>query len=106
MAARKGARYLAPLALAAAVAGTYFVVHQNLHSRKPAATARQLTNRLTTPAAHVRPRHGSPRFYVVRPGDNLSEIALRTGVSLATIETLNPAIDPSSLQVGHRLRLR
>jgi len=43
---------------------------------------------------------------VVRAGDTLSEIALRTHVSVTTIERLNPRVTANSLQVGQRLRLR
>jgi lysozyme len=45
-------------------------------------------------------------FYVVRAGDTLSEIALRTHVSVATIERLNPHVAANAMQVGQRLRLR
>ena len=107
MAARKGARFLAPLALAAAVAGTYFVVHQTLHTSKHAATTPLVTGQQTTPTAQSSGRRRRPpRFYVVKPGDNLSEIAFKTGVPLSTIEHLNPSVSANALQVGHRLRLR
>jgi LysM repeat protein len=106
MAARKGARFLAPLALAAAVAGTYLVVHQTLHSSKHATATTQSRNQLAPPTTPSRRGHRPPRFYVVKPGDNLSEIAAKTKVSLGTIEALNPRLDPNALQVGHRIRLR
>lgn len=44
-------------------------------------------------------------FYKVRPGDTLSHIALRTGVSLATLKSLN-GIDGDFIRVGRKLRVR
>lgn len=100
-----GARVLAPLALAATVAAIYVLAHRELatkHDAKPAARApHQVTN------ASPRPRHAAPRrFYVVKSGDTLSNISLRTGVSVQAIEALNPGVDPNALQTGYRLRLR
>ena len=100
MVRRSRARYLAPIALAAAIAGTYLVVHQALTVKKTTAH--------TQPADGVRP-HGKfarVRFYRVRPGDNLTSIAGRTGIPLTTLEALNPHVDPNALQRGQRLRLR
>ena len=51
--------------------------------------------------------HARPTFYVVKPGDTLSAIASKTGVSLATLEALNRSLGPTfALQTGQRLRLR
>lgn len=105
---RNPARYVAPLALAAAVTGTYVIVHHalgNKHSSTPTATV------LTT--STVARHHGSSgsgsskaKFYVVRPGDSLSAIAAKTGISMTTILALNPHLNPSALQPSQRLRLR
>jgi LysM repeat protein len=43
---------------------------------------------------------------VVKPGDSLSAISVKTHVSVATLEALNPGIDPNALQTGQRLTLR
>ena len=43
---------------------------------------------------------------MVRPGDGLDLIASRTGVSLQTLEALNPGVSSTSLRVGQRLILR
>jgi LysM repeat protein len=101
MARRSRARYLAPIALAATIAGTYVIVHDALRAKTKA------------PHAHVvisptRP-HGKfakTKYYAVQAGDSMSAIAAKTGVSLSTLESLNPHVDPNSLQTGQRLRLR
>ena len=50
--------------------------------------------------------HKGPRFYRVKPGDTPTSIASKTGVSLTQIEQLNPDIDPQTLNVGDRIKLR
>ena len=104
---RSPARYLAPLALAASITATILVVEHGLrHSAAPPHSARASpAGRSSGGPAPV--RHGRlPRFYTVRPGDTLSEIAARTGVALSTLQALNPSVSPDSLQPGQRLRLR
>ena len=41
----------------------------------------------------------------MKPGDTLTVIADKTGVSLETIQRLNPDVDPQALQTGQRLKL-
>jgi nucleoid-associated protein YgaU len=100
MVARSRARYLAPLALAATITATYLIV-----DGQPASNH-------STPSAHLgrdRPQHGpfaKAKFYVVQSGDSLSQISLRTGIAVATLETLNHNVNPGALQTGQRLRLR
>jgi len=40
-------------------------------------------------------RRGSPRFYTVKPGDNLAAIAEETGVPLDDLRALNPELGGS-----------
>jgi LysM repeat protein len=107
MAARKGGRYLAPIALAAVVAAIYVLVHRELGTTR-AATHTSSTAVLTSTTTHRatsthRPR---PKYYVVRSGDTFSSIAVKNGVSLSTLESLNPHVQPGALQTGQRLLLR
>jgi LysM repeat protein len=101
MAARNRARYLAPIALTATIAATYLVVHNGLATTpKPPVT--QAARQQDSPKhqfAHV-------KMYTVQPGETLTSISVKTGISLATLESLNPNINPDSLQAGQRLRLR
>jgi LysM repeat protein len=101
MARRSRARYLAPIALAATIAGTYVIVHDSLRAKTKASHSHVVV--ITT-----RP-HGKfakKKYYAVQPGDSMTEIAAKTGVPLSTLESLNPHVDPNSLQTGQRLRLR
>jgi LysM repeat protein len=105
------ARFLAPLALAAAVAAVFYVVkHSDIgggDAKKPAATATAPKKPTKAKKAKKAKRKASKaRTYRVRSGDTLSKIALRTGVSVAVIEELNPGLDPQTLTVGRKIKLR
>jgi lysozyme len=104
MVARSRARYLAPIALVAAVIATYFLVHGSLNSKRSATSVQQHVVQ-TTRTAHTRTAK-PPTVYVVKSGDSLSAISAKTGISVATLESLNPSVDPNALQTGQRLTLR
>ena len=96
------ARYLAPIALAAAAVGSFVIVNSGLQTDHPATSHRQ-------PPRHAPVTHGKfarAKFYTVQVGDSLTAIAAKTGIPLATLEALNPTVSPDSLQTGQRLRLR
>ena len=48
----------------------------------------------------------APATYVVESGDTLTSIAAKTGVPVATIQKLNPNVDPQILITGQTLKLR
>ncbi len=100
MAARKGARFLAPIALAATIAGTYLIVHQGLTAKSSTSQHSATTHR------HAHGKYARAKFYVIQGGDSMTSIAHKTGVALNTLEELNPSVDPNTLQTGQRLRLR
>ncbi len=101
MADRNPARLAALLALLMAAVAVVVVIQASgsgSSSHPPAVTRTARTHRVK----HVR---APPRNYVVQAGDTLSTIAAKTGVSLATIQRLNPGIDPQALQTGQSLKL-
>ena len=104
MASRSRARYLAPVALIATIAGAFLIVRHDTASH--ATTTQSHQAEALRPAKGVERRFAVAKVYVVQPGDILSRIATKTGVSLSTLESLNPTLDPNSLQAGQRLRLR
>ncbi|MBV9336729.1 MAG: LysM peptidoglycan-binding domain-containing protein [Solirubrobacterales bacterium] len=103
---RNPARYLAPLALAAAATATYLIVHHALEDKhaSPAPAIVQTTSTHARSGGHA--NAAKAKFYLVQPNDTLSKIATRTGVSLSTLEALNPSINPDALHPTQRLRLR
>jgi LysM repeat protein len=106
MARRSRARFLAPIALIAVIAGTYAIVHAGLNPKADTPTRATSTTGTTKAQTTAHRKFAKARFYVVQQGDSLTSIAARTGVSLTAIEALNPNVDPNALQTGQRLRLR
>lgn len=98
-------RYVAPIAIAAVAVATYTIVHHALKHKDTTASLSivSTTTSSTRTAAHKVTR---ARFYFVQQNDTLSKIAAKTGVGLATIEQLNPNINPDALHLHQRLRLR
>ena len=47
-----------------------------------------------------------PDYYRVRAGDTLAAIAVKTHIPIARMRLLNPAVQPTALFIGQRLRLR
>jgi len=99
----KSARYMAPIALAAVAVGIYLIVHAGLATHPRTATHSGLVLGGTSGQGSLRK---TPKFYVVKRGDTLSAISIKTRVSILSISTLNPNLSPNSLQTGQRLRLR
>lgn len=53
-----------------------------------------------------KPKPPGPMFWTVRAGQSYGSIAAATGISIVTLEQLNPTLKPSSVQPGDRVRLR
>jgi Tfp pilus assembly protein FimV len=99
------ARLLAPIAIIAVAVAIYLIVHATVdkhhhtvshHHHSAHASGRH----------HHKHHHPAPKFYVVKPGDTLSAIAVRTHISLTRLQALNPNVSANTLQTGQRLRLR
>jgi LysM repeat protein len=72
-----------------------------------AATSARTPGSLTTAAqpAATAAAVSSPRRYVVQPGDSLETIAARSGLSPATLASVNQLDDPDLLQPGSQLEI-
>jgi LysM repeat protein len=99
MAVTNPGRLLAPVALVAAIVAVVLVTTSALghHHAVRARTDRH------APVVHRTVSQKS--YYVIRIGDSLSSISVKTGVPISKLEALNPSIDPGALQAGQRLRL-
>ena len=102
------AKFGAPAAFLAAATAAVLLVRAGLHTTAaPAPTATR-----SQPAAVVsnhpaaRTTAPSKRFYVIRTGDTLGDIAGRLGVPVARLLALNPGVRPTSLRIGQRIRTR
>lgn len=103
----KTARFVPPIALAAIVFGVYLIVHSTYLKHTPPTPTHSgaVVVNGRRQVAHTG-RH-RPKYYTVKPGDTLSSIADKTGVSMAKITSLNPSLatSPNNLQTGQRLKL-
>jgi len=91
--------FLWPAAFLAAV--TAGVLGWRAVSHPAPATAKA---RSAKPSAAARPKPKS--YYRVRAGDTLTAVSARTGVSLPRLLQLNPSLQPTSLFLGQRIRVR
>lgn len=113
MARRSFARILAPLALVGALVAIVLVVQSSLSdpdgatSTPTSTTGTSGTGSATTGATDAKDEKPKRkrRAYTVKPGDILTTVSEKTGVSVEELEELNPDVDPQALQVGQRLKL-
>jgi LysM repeat protein len=102
---RSPARFLAPIALVA-VAFTLYSVVQNGRDNGSGSSNGAATATATATGTAKKKTSSSKKkrkSYTVKSGDTLSAIAEKTGVSLATLNKLNPNAD--TLSPGQKLRL-
>ena len=110
------ARYAAPAAFLAAATIAVLLVRAALRDD---ASPRSGTNAVTQPTltatttrtgrtatAATRTARDPRRFYRIQPGDTLAVVADRFGTTVDRLLALNPAVDPVSLRVGQRIRVR
>ena len=109
MARRNPARFLAPIALIAFAFVLYSVVQD---AREPAGgnsgTKSGETASPTASSTSTKKKKSTKKkakTYTVKSGDTPSGIAEKTGVSLETLEELNPDLDPSTLAPGQKIKL-
>jgi LysM repeat protein len=99
------ARYAAPVVLLIAVLVAFsLATSAGILGGKNANVSTSTSTTSGTPTTSAKPS-AKARFYVVKPGDTLSAIATKTGVSQASIKALNPKLNPSSLAVGQKIKL-
>ena len=97
-------RYGAPTAFLAAVTIAVLLVRSGLQTTSSPGTISLATTRSsTTPTTTTVVRR--PRFYRVRFGETLSDVAIRFDTTVEDLLALNPGIEPTSLRVGQRIRI-
>jgi LysM repeat protein len=100
-------RYGAPAAFLAAVTIAVLLVRSGLQSgSSPNATT--LPTVPTTTASTTAPTTTASeraRFYRLRAGETLSDVAIRFDTTVDELLLLNPGIEPTSLEVGQRIRV-
>lgn len=97
-------RIFVPLALIALVVAIIVVASNSGYSGSGSTTTTSRPSTTSTNAQAAPKTHR--RRYTVKAGDTLGAIAEKTGVSVATLEDLNPGLDPTALVAGQKLKLR
>jgi LysM repeat protein len=96
---------LAPVAVVTCAVAVYAVASSSLKDDSPASESTKSTQRAVPTQPTSRKTTTKKRRYVVKSGDTLSAISIKTGVPLATIERLNPKLDADTLHAGQKVRL-
>lgn len=93
---------LAPLALVAVAVAIAAVVSSSITDSGKGDRDRDRQPR----AEQTQPTDFEGDVYVVEPGDTLTSISAKTGVSIEKLLRLNPDLDPETLGTGQTLNLR
>jgi len=93
-------RYGAPAAFLLAVTIAVLLVRSGLrhHAAAPVTTTVKTTT--TSPVTR------RPRYYKLRAGETLSDVAVRFDTTVERLLALNPRVKPTALIVGQRIRVR
>ena len=98
-------RYAAPVAFLAAVTIAVLLVRSGLRADSaPGPTTSVVATTNTTPT--VVKRRQRPKYYRLRAGETLSDVALRFHTTVENLLTLNPKVKPNQLTVGQRIRIK
>jgi spore germination protein YaaH len=97
-------RYGAPAAFLLAVTIAVLLIRSALQTDAAPVGGNGLTAVATTAAKPVPLRRR--RYYRLRAGETLSNVAIRFNTSVAQLLAINPGIRPNSLVVGQRVRVK
>jgi LysM repeat protein len=98
-------RPLAPLALVLfAIALVAVVLGSDSGGDQQERRAAEQTT--TAPRQRSEPSGPARSTYTVKSGDTLAAISRETGVSVETLQELNPQLDPQALVSGQKIKLR
>jgi LysM repeat protein len=116
---RSPARFLAPLALIAALVAFLAIVNGSSTNNSSTTDTTTTPTQQTTSTAKKKAAGAAAgtktaksksstgkTTYTVQVGDTLGGIADKTGIPLARIQTLNPNVDPHAMVTGQKIRLK
>ena len=89
--------YLAAVGLVVLLLAIVIVAATTLTGAEPATSAEQ---------ARAAKLSKLPVYWKVHTGDSYGSIALKTGLTVAELETFNPRVNPATIRPGQRLKLR
>ncbi len=114
MRGREWKRYVAPAAFLLAATLAIVLVRSGLNAGKTTSHATvsvptTTRKRIATTTAKTTTQKSKPsgrRFWIVRAGDTYGVISTKSGVPIATLQSLNPKVSSTSLFIGEKIRLR
>lgn len=98
-------RYAAPVAFLAAVTIAVLLVRDGLQANSSPGPATVVTT-TTTPTTTPGKRQRRPKYYRLRAGETISDVAVRFDTTVEQLLKLNPKIKPTQLTIGQRIRVR
>jgi LysM repeat protein len=97
-------RYAAPVAFLAAVTIAVLLVRSALNGNSTSSPSTLVTTAVST--STTTPTKPRPRYYRLRAGETISDVALRFDTTVEELLRLNPKIKPTQLTIGQRIRVR
>ena len=102
---RQAKRYGAPAAFLLAVTIAVLLVRSGLQS-DPATVTTVATQTVATLPATTPVPVKRRRFYRLKAGETLSDVAITFDTTVEQLLALNPGIEPTNLIVGQRIRVK
>jgi LysM repeat protein len=99
---RSPARLLAPIALVAVALAAIVILLGSGDGSDSGSTGTTAGKTQTQTTA----TRTAKRSYTVKEGDTLGGIAVKTGITVETLQDLNPELDPQALVSGQKIKLR
>jgi LysM repeat protein len=99
-------RYGAPAVFLAAVTIAVLLVRAGLETGSPDRTTVTAGHAASTATTTTPARARSRRYYRLRQGETMSDVAIRFDTTVEQLLALNPGIKPNALRVGQRIRVR
>jgi LysM repeat protein len=103
---RQAKRYGAPAAFLLAVTIAVLLVRSGLQSDAAPTTNGVRTQTVPTLPATTPVPVKQRRFYRLRTGETLSDVAIKFDTTVEQLLALNPGIEPTNLIVGQRVRVK
>ena len=103
---REAKRYGAPAAFLLAVTIAVLLVRSGLRTDAAPVTSAGTTTTVRTTTATTPVPARRRRFYRLQIGETLSDVAIKFDTTVEQLLALNPGIEPTSLEVGQRVRVK
>jgi LysM repeat protein len=103
---REAKRYGAPVAFLLAVTIAVLLVRSGLQTDAVSVTGNVRTETVPTQTATTPVPVRRRRFYHLRAGETLSDVAVKYNTTVEQLLALNPGIEPTNLTVGQRVRVK